>query len=202
MVFQEVWQGRLWSARPCIMVEDHEDLVVLWCPRGTVRKCAINPPTRPQESTRAERFVASLTQGDWVLADFEWDVSTLWLMPAGAWHAVWVSWHKTGEHWGWYVNLQEPFRRTPIGFQAMDLMLDLLVYPDRQWRWKDEDEFEAFIIHGLIGDTTALRVRDEAQRVIERVERNLPPFNEPWATWQPDPSWPKPELPEGWDQVY
>ena len=48
---------------------------------------------------------------------------------------------RRAEHWGWYVNLQLPFRRTELGFETMDLVLDLIVDPDGSWRWKeDEDE--------------------------------------------------------------
>jgi protein associated with RNAse G/E len=39
---------------------------------------------------------------------------------------------------GWYVNLQCPFRRTEVGIEAMDLMLDVVVDPDGTWRWKDD----------------------------------------------------------------
>ena len=43
----------------------------------------------------------------------------------------------------WYVNLQEPIRHTPIGFDTMDHTLDIVIYPDMsEWKWKDEDEFE------------------------------------------------------------
>lgn len=201
VVQQEVWRGRLWSARPLTVVEDRGDFMALWCPRGTRWKTATTPPTRPRAPTRAERFVLSLTRGDWVLGDFTWDVSTLALVRAGDWHAVWVSWRDNGENWGWYINLQRPFRRTVRGLQTMDLMLDILVAPDRQWRWKDEDEFAALVAAGLIDGEEVAQVRDEAQRVIGRVEANAPPFNERWHGWRPDPAWPLPELPDGWERL-
>ncbi len=201
VVLQEVWRSRLWSARPMRVIDDRGNFVVLWCPRGTRWKTATTPPTRPRAPTRAERFVLSLTRGDWVLGDFTWDVSTLVLTRAGDWHAVWVSWRDGGEDWGWYINLQRPFRRTARGLQTMDLMLDIIVAPDRHWRWKDEDEFDALVAAGLIDAAEAARVRDEARRVIGGVEANEPPFSEHWHAWRPDPSWPLPELPEGWDQL-
>ena len=102
VVVQEVWHGRLWGARPMRVIEDHGTSLVLWCPRGTRWKAATTPPTRLQAPTRAERFVAALTLGDWVLRDAVWDVSMLVLVRAGDWHAVWVSWRDNGEDWGWY----------------------------------------------------------------------------------------------------
>ncbi len=201
IVVQEVWRGRLWSVRPVMVVVDCGGFLALWCPRGTRWKTATTPPTRLRAATRAERFVASLTLSDWILGDFGWDVATLALLHAGDWHAVWVSWRETGESWGWYVNLQRPFHRTERTLQTMDLMLDILVAPDRQWHWKDEDEFAALVAAGLITTAEAAWVREEAQRVIERVAADAPPFNEPWHDWRPNPRWSVPELPEGWDQL-
>lgn len=201
IVLQEVWRGRLWSARPLTVVEDRGDSVALWCPRGTPWKTATTPPTRPRAPTRAERFVASLTRGDWVLGDFTWDVATLAFMRAGDWHAVWVSWREDGGGWGWYINLQRPFHRTAWGLQTMDLMLDIIVAPDRRWRWKDEDEFDALIAAGLIDAAEAARVREAARHAIGDVETNAPPFNTRWHDWRPDPSWPSPELTAGWGHL-
>ncbi len=141
------------------VIADRRDSLALWCPRGTRWKTATTPPTRRRAPTRAERFVLSLTRRDWVLADFTWDVSTLVLVRAGDWHAVWVCWDDRGESRGWYVNLQRPFRRTERGLHTMDLMLDILVAPDRRWCWKDEDEFAALVTAGFIDSAESARVQ-------------------------------------------
>ena len=207
MVLQEVWPGRPQAARPMTVVHDGGDRLVLWCPKGTRWKTATTPPTRLRAATRAERFVANLSRCDWVLGDFSWPGHTLCLMEEGEWHEVRVAWRESevsGEpwaRWGWYVNLQEPFRRTARGVQTMDLMLDVLVGEDRQWQWKDEAELEALVAHGLVERAVARRVRDEALRVAARAERAELPFSEPWHDWRPDPSWPLPELPAGWDAL-
>ena len=202
IVVQDVWRARLWAARPVIVVDDGPDLLVLWSPQGTRRKVPVTPPARSEAASRGERLASSLALGDWILGDSIWDVSTLWLLREGDWHAVWVSFLETGEQWGWYVNFQEPFRRNTRGIQTMDLALDIIVEPDRRsWRWKDEDEFELFQDRGLIEQEVARRVRDEADTVIERIARDAPPFNGAWPGWCPDPSWPLPELPGGWEIV-
>jgi len=121
-------------------------------------------------------------------------------MRAGEWHALWTSWRPDGTHWGWYVNLQEPFRRTERGFATMDLALDVIIEVDRSWRWKDEDELEVFVERGVFDPGTAARIREEGLRIARRAERNEPPFNEAPPRWRPDPSWTLPELPEGWDE--
>lgn len=202
IVIQDVWRERLWTARSVIVVDDGPDLLVLWSPKGARRKVPVTPPTRTDAANRGERLANSLALGDWILDDNDWDVSNLWLLREGDWFATWVSFLETGEQWGWYVNFQEPFRRTPHGIQTMDLALDIIAEPDRSaWRWKDEDEFELFRHRGLIDETVARCVLDEADSVIERIARDAPPFNSVWPSWRPDASWPIPELPAGWDVV-
>ena len=150
IAIQDVWRGRLWTARAVIVVDDTPDLLVAWSPKGSSRKVPATPPTRVDAANRGERLASSLALGDWILEDKPWDVSNLWLLREGDWHATWVSFLESGEQWGWYVNFQEPFRRTPHGIQTMDLALDIIVEPDRSgWRWKDEDEFELFRARGL-----------------------------------------------------
>ena len=201
IVHQEVWLDRVWAARPLVVVEDAPDRLLLWLPVGTVRKVAWTPPHRPDPGERTARVVDLLGRGDWVHVDHVWDVSTLWILRPGDWHATWVSWLPSGEQLGWYVNLQRPFRRTPIGIEAMDLMLDVVAEPDRTWAWKDEDEFEQILERGIFDAATGEAVRAEARRVIDRLERGSAPFDEGWPQWRPDPSWPTPALPAGWDEA-
>jgi predicted RNA-binding protein associated with RNAse of E/G family len=201
IVVQEVWRGRLWAARPVIVVEARPDELVLWCPKGAPRKIPVTrAPSTALKQSRGERLAACLASGDWVLADSTWDVSTLWLLRDADWHSIWVSFLDTGEQFGWYVNFQEPTRRTPRGLQTMDLALDIVVEPDRSsWRWKDEDEFDLFLARGLLSPETGARVREEAAAVIERLGRNDPPFDSDWPRWKPDPTWGIPALPADWD---
>ena len=201
VVVQEVWRGQVWAARPMRVVRDEGDFVALWFPRGTCWKAPTTPPEFPQVEDRGTRLAECAARGEWVFRDAEWDVDTLCLIRESEWHAVWVSWLPDGSHWGWYVNLQEPLRRTELGFETMDLVLDVIVDPDRTWRWKDEDELQTFVERGVVDAAMAEHVREEGLRVAARAERNEPPFSEPWPEWRPDPSWDTPDLPEGWDRA-
>jgi len=200
IVHQEFWQGRMWAARPLIVVEDREDRLLLWIPRGTRRKVPATPPDRPDPPVRKDRVIENLARCDWDMTDHVWDVSSLWILRPGDWHAVWVSWVGAGAHLGWYVNLQMPYRRTAIGIEAMDLMLDVVVEPDRTWRWKDDDEFEEILARGIFDPVTGARVRREAENVIRDLGDGDARFAEPWPSWRPDPAWPLPVLPGGWDR--
>ena len=97
---------------------------------------------------------------------------------------------------GWYVNLQEPLRRSPLGFETDDLVLDIRIQPDRSWAWKDEDELEEAVRLGRFTEDEAQAIRAEGERVLE--ER---PWPTGWEDWRPGPGWPLPRLPEGWDVV-
>jgi hypothetical protein len=201
VVLQEVWRDRVWAARPMRVVRDEGEFVALWMPRGTRWKAPTTPPDRERNGNRGIRLAECAALGDWVFRDMVWEVSILSLMREGDWHALWVSWLPGGGQYGWYVNLQEPFRRTELGFETMDLALDVIIDPDRNWRWKDEDELETFVQRGVFGRETAERVRAEGLEVAGRAERDEPPFSEPWHDWRSDPSWPLPELPDGWDRL-
>lgn len=201
VVLQEVWQGKLWSARPVTVVDDGEDCIALWCPKGTKWKTATMPPYGERAATRAQRFVSLLTEGDWVFGDFSWGVSNLILVRSGEWHAVWVGWDDGGDSLGWYVNFQRPYQRTPRGLQTMDLMLDLVVSPMRILTWKDMDEFDALVNPGIISNVEATRVRLEAQTMLDRIQTNDRPFCEAWHEWRPNPRWSPPELPKDWQIV-
>ena len=200
IVLQDVYKGKLWAARPVIVVEDSADLLALWCPLGTIRKVPVAPGSIPAGMSRGEWLASALARLEWPLEDAAWDVSSLMLHREGDWHAVWLSFLESGEQWGWYVNFQEPYRRTARGIQTMDLALDIIAEPDRSsWRLKDEDEFALLIEHHVISSETAARVRQEAETVIGRIERDEPPFDSAWPRWRPDPTWARPELPEGWE---
>jgi hypothetical protein len=200
VLLQEVWNDRVWAARPMRVVRDDGDAVALWFPKGTHWKAPTTPPTRAREASRGERLATCAALADWVFVDAVWDVSTLALMREGDWHALWVSWLDGARPWGWYVNLQKPYRRTEHGFETMDLMLDVVVELDRSWWWKDEDELATFVERGVFDQSLADRVREEGLRVARRAEHDQPPFNEPWHDWRPPPSWSIPELPLDWSR--
>lgn len=202
VVHQEVWRGRLWAARPLRVVDDSDERTLLWMPHGTRRVIPVTPPERPDPPDIHGRTIENLDRADWRLGDHVWDVSCLWILRPDDWHSTWVSWRPDGSHLGWYVNLQRPMRRNPVGFEAMDLMLDVVAEPDLSWRWKDREEFDEIVERGIFTEELGAQVMSTAIGVIDDIEHSRPPFDEPWPTWLPDPSWPTPELPDGWGVVH
>jgi hypothetical protein len=100
------------------------------------------------------------------------------------------------------VNVEAPLRPTELGFDTEERILDVLVAPDGSgWEWKDQDELEQAVRRGLFTPTQAAEFRVEAERGLHRILDREPPFDRDWTTWRPDPDWPVPDLPTGWDAV-
>ena len=182
-VWRDVHRGRVWRAQACRIVEESPDSIALWMPRGTL---AMLPMDETAAHPDPRRRAGSSSRTGWTRESV---VSRA--ARSGALDLRLLA--ATGEFAHWYVNFEEPLRRTPVGFDTFDQKLDLIVMPDGTFRWKDEDELEQAAALGLV-DADA--VRAEAARVLEEW-----PFPTGWEDWRPDPAWPIPQLPEGWDRV-
>jgi hypothetical protein len=187
-VLRYVRYGKVRRASPHIVVRDDADLVALYIPVGPLGRNAVwdGSPIRGQ----ADR--------DWALRDHVWDTyDVLRLIRFGQSHSLELFRDaESGALAGWYVNLQEPLRRSPVGFDTDDLVLDIWIDPDGTWKWKDEDELEAAVRLGRFTPAEAAAVREEGERVIE-----MRPWPTGWEDWRPDPRWEPPRLPAGWDVV-
>jgi Protein of unknown function (DUF402) len=187
-LFRFIRYGKVRHASPRLVVQDEDDLVVLHLPLGTPVKVPISDgrPIRGQ----ADR--------DWELRDHSWHTSSqLTLIQWDRAHCIEVLWNgETGAFAGWYVNLQEPLRRSPLGFDTDDLVLDIWVQPDGTWRWKDEDELEEAVRLGRFTPEDAREIRAEGECVVA-----AQPWPTGWEDWQPDPHWEPPRLPVGWDVI-
>ncbi len=102
----------------------------------------------------------------------------------------------------WYINLEWPYRRTASGFDTADRLLDALVDPNlSSWRWDDEDELAEAVSIGAISQEEAASLYAEGRAAVAALQSGKSVFNG-WQDWRPDPSWPVPVLPDGWDQIH
>lgn len=194
IVYREVWRGQVWTARPVTVVKDTPDLIALYFCTGTRWKLPHG---------NKDQFLGFLQTGNWQLTDITTAVDTLFLIQPGEAHAVHVMWGPANREFvGWYINLQETLRRTAIGFDFMDQVLDIVVKPDlSEWHWKDEAELQQAQELGLYSEQQVGEIKAAGERVIERVGAKAAPFNDGWENWFPPAEWPIPGFPEGWEKL-
>lgn len=183
VVWRDIWRGRVWRAQAFRLLEESSERIALWSP-------AEAPVFLPTDSEgRRLRIPAE----GWTLEQTAAGRESLCLARPRESHSIWLFWDDEQRFSHWYVNLEEPLRRTPIGFDTFDHKLDLIVQPNGSWRWKDEDELEEAARRGILD---AAEVRAEGERVLAAW-----PFPTGWEDWRPDPAWPAPQLLSGWENA-
>ena len=191
IALREIWRGHIWAARAATVVEDVHEQTTLFIPSGTTWMA----PTRAGAILRLpdEGFELAPSRYDEAhVLSFAWP---------GVAYAVLLFFHQDWSAWSWYVNLQDPLRRTAVGFDTMDHELDVIVELDGSWRWKDEDELAEAIARGLIPAEDQPLLRADGERAVGRIVGQVPPFHRDWTAWRPDSAWQPPVLPEGWDRL-
>jgi hypothetical protein len=188
-LFRSVYRGRMRWVMPHVVVDETPELAVLYVPPGTRGRRPQRPFIEDPSQLRTLR---------WNHVEHVWrERHALRLLRPGTAHGLYLFWAEN--EWafqGWYVDLQAPFRRTPSSFDTRDHALDVVVEPDGTWRWKDEDHLELATRFGAFTEEEAAEIRAEGERVLQEW-----PFPTGWEDWRPDPAWPIPALPGGWDGV-
>ena len=142
------------------------------------------------------------TKDNWTLQDSTWQCGeVLIVIRPDQQRATCVIWTRDRKFSGWYVNMQSRLTRTPLGFDLRDHQLDILVEPNREWRWKDEEELDICVEQGRIGPDQAKAIRAEAQRAVEEIEKDEGPFAAGLVSWTPEPRLPRPTMSPDWDDL-
>ncbi len=185
---------KVFWAYPAIAVQDTPEMVAYYLRAGTIGKNTSHR-VAPNEMLDAQKIE---------IVDHEWRrTDVLMLAAPGDPFSVYLMWETGTKILDCiYVNLQEPLRRTRIGFDSMDNMLDVVISPDMdQWRWKDEDEFEEAQRVGVYSPERARQIRADGERAIEMVLSRRRSMYEKWKLWEPNPQWGLPILSPLWDRV-
>ena len=104
--------GHCWAEFPVRVIQDDDDVLVTYLAERTPIAYPAAPLAHPWQSIR------STWEGH----------GSLSLQRPGEAYAVRVFWDGPGREFAcWYVNFQEPFRRTADGFDTQDLELDIVV---------------------------------------------------------------------------
>lgn len=185
LTVQSVWASTI--------VSDGDGEVVLYMPAGSGGK--------QRTGVRGGPRGRMLLEWDGGHRDVTWTATNVVrLHRDGDAYSFWLAFDPNTWQLAWrYVNLEEPWRRTPVGFDSRDLYLDLIASPERDdWRWKDEDELAWTIEQGRIDAARAAAIRVEGERALEHVRRDGSRLAERWSSWRPDPGWTPPAVPPRW----
>lgn len=105
---------------------------------------------------------------------------------------------------GWYVNLELPWRPSPVGYDSRDLVLDLTVADDlSRWRFKDGDQLRWLVAQGMMSARHAEWIRGQGAAAAHRIDSRGFPFATDWSRWAPthlpDPAEPTDAPAPPWD---
>jgi hypothetical protein len=191
VAIREIWRGKIWYARPAVVVRDEPNLTMLHVPPRAHCRVAVdeagNELRLPTETWR----LADIPRGD------RWNVS--FAFPDTP-YAIILGYDEHSRLDTYYVNLQSPLHPSPPGYDLVEHILDVTIPPDRStWSWKDEDELNEAVERGLFTAEDAAWFRHWGERAVEHVLLREPPFDQDWGDWRPDPAWVDVELPSTWD---
>jgi hypothetical protein len=157
------------------------------------------------------RLFREVPFGEWgrtakAMRELRWGGDMLMLHPRTGAYSVWLFFKPDGTLNNWYVNLEEPVAHWNdghlAGLDTVDQDLDIVIEPDRAWRWKDEAEFEAHLQHpDVYWVPDPAPVWAEGERLVKLIEAGEFPFDGTATEFRPDPGWSIPTtMPTGWDR--
>jgi uncharacterized protein DUF402 len=192
VVLRDVHDGEIRTARPLSVVEDAGDIVALALQPGAVVRW-------PRFSDRSVA-IKEIVSGEATVEEHTWHTNhVLILLREGDPYSPQLHVQNDAHVRMWYVNLQDPFRRTRLGFDTMDHLLDVFAGADLSWwQWKDEHEVAEAIELGWLTPARADQIRRNGERAIAEIESGDAWWKH-WSDWAPDPSGPIPKLPADWD---
>ncbi|GAA1862190.1 DUF402 domain-containing protein [Myceligenerans crystallogenes] len=192
VVRREIMRGEPWIAIPQICVRDDGDLLVTYTPTG------------------AEFGYLPDGEGEFPIGPHPWKVkgSTHWhghgrleLHWTGVEHSLFLFWAGEDRAFqGWYFNLEDAPRRTPMGFDTLDHELDVWWAADAEtYEFKDVEDFERTGPARYPGRMEAIRA--EGDRIAALLDAGQTWWDKSWADWTPDPAWTARPLRADWHQL-
>lgn len=187
VVHREVWRGRPWCAVPVVIVEDSPELLVTYLPEQAPFAFPPSADGRPHPWSGKRAW-----HGHGMLA----------LRRPGEACSVmhfWVGSERTFA--GWYLNVEEPFRRTEVGYDLQDLELDVWIPVGGKPGLKDADLLEERVADGRYSPDQASAIHALGRELLGRLERGERWWDEAWSRFEPDPAWRAPAFPPGWESA-
>jgi protein associated with RNAse G/E len=194
-----IYRERIWHVQPTILVKDSAQEVVTTLLPGTECIAEESYPKGKKKGQRRWYF----TDRDWQLAKYTWQTNRLLLIfePENYYSTILFWNHTNNKFLCYYINFQLPFQRNHYAIDTLDLDLDLIVNPDFICEWKDLDDYQSAIEHGVISSDWAREIETAKVDVLQRIEARQYPFDGSWLDWTPPTNWSPPALPENWNQI-
>jgi hypothetical protein len=182
--------GEAW-ATPHIVVQDSEELVVLYRPEGTVYEVwdIVAERLESRSPTRMD-MLRLMWPGRWCAVELFFDTGR------GVPH--YPHFGGSDRFRAWKVNIEAPFKRFDLGFDTTDHFLDIIVKPDRSYFWKDHEFVQTWHGRGAYTLNEVERLYAAGRALEPLIEAGLSPFDDEWTSWQPGGLPVKPVVPRAW----
>lgn len=200
IAWRGMYRNRPWHIQSGIVVQDTPDEIVV-CFLPGAESFAEQDYVDGKKKTGKRRW--DFKDKEWKLTHYAWHTNRLLtITEPGKYYSIMLFWNEAkNEFLGYYVNFQLPFQRRHVGIDTLDLDLDIVIAPDLTFQWKDEDDYQQAMEHGIIDPEWMMGIEAAKPEVLERLAKRQYPFDGSWLTWMPDPSWSPPRLPVNWDKI-
>jgi hypothetical protein len=198
-----IYNGRVWYLQSAIVVKDTEEEVALAVLPGA--ECAapsgyING--KHGEQGQWDRW-DDYRRDNWQMQEYNWRTNRLLvlLQPRKYYSTIYFWQDDTDKFLCYYVNFQLPFQRSQMGFDTLDLELDIIVNPDLSFEWKDLHEYQKGIEGGILLKAWTDKIEEGKKEVFEKRDKRCYPFDGKWLDWRPASNWSPSKLPADWDKI-
>jgi protein associated with RNAse G/E len=194
-----IYRERIWHVQPTLLVKDSREEIVLTLLPGT--ECVAPEGYSLGKNSYKRRW--NFKEKDWQVEQYLWRTNRLLLlMEAEKYHSTILFWNQESNQFlCYYINFQLPFQRRDCSVDTLDLDLDLIIRPDFTYEWKDVDDYQKAIEHGVILPEWIQGIEEAKLDMFEKLEKRQYPFDGSWLDWKPDPAWQPPKLPQNWDKI-
>ena len=203
VVMRGIYKQRPWYVQSAVVIHDEPKEVALavlpgaecFAPEGYIN----GKHGTSRQWNRWDDYI----NDNWKMQGYNWHTNRLlYLIEPEKFYASIYFWHDdTNQFLCYYINFQLPFQRSEIGFDTLDLELDIIIEPTYKWSWKDLNEYRAGIHKGIILKEWADQIDCAKLEILEKIEKRQYPLDGQWLDWKPDPNWRTPKLPENWSKV-
>jgi protein associated with RNAse G/E len=192
-------RGRIWHVQPTILVKDSPDELVLALLPGAECIAEESYPKGKKNGKRRWDFI----NRDWQLAKYSWKTNRLLLLfePQKYYSTIFFWNDSSNDFLCYYINFQLPFKRNNCAIDTLDLDLDLIIHPDFTYEWKDVDDYQKAISHGIILPEWVQEIEVATSEILDTLEKRQSPFDGSWLDWKPEAAWSPPKLPANWDKI-